>query len=560
MADLAILMASRATAIRNSIAQLRRHSRLKLLTIAAAGTSVWSILFVVFFSGFRFIHKFPAIEDQLNEYLFALFYLSLFLMLLFSNGIISFSSLFRSAESRFLMTLPARGESIFFHRMFESLVFSTWAFALVAAPMLIAFGVINGAHWLFYPGAFVATAVFVFLPCTLGAITALLIARFVPKTLRGAIVVLVVVAILAGLMWTIHWLRGLSYYVHSADQWLSSVLNHIAFCLSPALPSQWLSRSLLSLAHGKTSDGLFFLFVLSSNTMMALWVAYHAARKMYVCVWQDNHTPTRQTVGRLAAGMARIVERVAFLLPDQVRLFIGKDFLLFIRDPVQWSQSLVFFGLLLMYFLNLRNLSYHLANVEWKTTIAFLNLGATTLTLATFTTRFVYPQLSLEGRKFWILGLMPIERKSILYAKFHWSWMTSVFLSLSLILISDVMLRVPGSVIVLHTMTVVMISIGLSGLATGLGALTPNFREDNPSKIVAGFGGTLNLILSLAFVVIVLLLTAVPCYAQMSKGWENLWFVRALTACVLAAATLLTYLAASIPMTMGRRALETMEI
>ena len=31
----------------------------------------------------------------------------------------------------------------------------------------------------------------------------------------------------------------------------------------------------------------------------------------------------------------------------------------------------------------------------------------------------------------------------------------------------------------------------LNALAVGLGAVYPNFREDNPSKIVSGFGGTL---------------------------------------------------------------------
>ena len=40
----------------------------------------------------------------------------------------------------------------------------------------------------------------------------------------------------------------------------------------------------------------------------------------------------------------------------------------------------------------------------------------------------------------------------------------------------------------------------LNALATGLGALYPNFRETNPSKIVSGFGGTLTLILSFGYI------------------------------------------------------------
>ena len=41
----------------------------------------------------------------------------------------------------------------------------------------------------------------------------------------------------------------------------------------------------------------------------------------------------------------------------------------------------------------------------------------------------------------------------------------------------------------------------LNGLAIGLGTLYPNFREENPSKIVSGFGGTLCLVLSFLYIV-----------------------------------------------------------
>jgi len=40
----------------------------------------------------------------------------------------------------------------------------------------------------------------------------------------------------------------------------------------------------------------------------------------------------------------------------------------------------------------------------------------------------------------------------------------------------------------------------------------PNFREQSPSKIAAGFGGTLNLVLSALYILMVVLLTALPCH------------------------------------------------
>ena len=63
-----------------------------------------------------------------------------------------------------------------------------------------------------------------------------------------------------------------------------------------------------------------------------------------------------------------------------------------------------------------------------------------------------------------------------------------------------------------HTFNSSGASVTLTGLAVGLGALYPNFKEDNPSKIVSGFGGTFCLVLSFIYILgsVVLLAMATP--------------------------------------------------
>ena len=68
----------------------------------------------------------------------------------------------------------------------------------------------------------------------------------------------------------------------------------------------------------------------------------------------------------------------------------------------------------------------------------------------------------------------------------------------TLILLSDLMLHVPLLIIVVHQLTCMLLCLGLSSIAVGFGAMMPNFRETSPSKIAAGFGGTLNLVLERA--------------------------------------------------------------
>ena len=80
----------------------------------------------------------------------------------------------------------------------------------------------------------------------------------------------------------------------------------------------------------------------------------------------------------------------------------------------------------------------------------------------------------------------------------------------SLILLSDAMLRVSPKILASHQLTCVILCFGLSGIAVGLGAKMPSLREQSPSRIAAGFGGTLNLVFSTLYIILVVLLTAVP--------------------------------------------------
>ena len=66
--------------------------------------------------------------------LFDLLFLSLAVMLIFSTGIILYSSLFASAETAFLLTTPAAVDQVFAYKFQGAVAFSSWAFLLLGGP------------------------------------------------------------------------------------------------------------------------------------------------------------------------------------------------------------------------------------------------------------------------------------------------------------------------------------------------------------------------------------------------------------------------------------------
>ena len=56
------------------------------------------------------------------------------------------------------------------------------------------------------------------------------------------------------------------------------------------------------------------------------------------------------------AWIDRAIPKLMILAPPKIRLLLVKDLRIFRRDPVQWAQFLIFFGLVGLYFLNMKSL------------------------------------------------------------------------------------------------------------------------------------------------------------------------------------------------------------
>ena len=187
---------------------------------------------------------------------------------------------------------------------------------------------------------------------------------------------------------------------------------------------------------------MLFLALMISNALFFRQLAIWTAGGLYRPAFSRLHGRRTVRKSAKASWIDRLVFRLSPFASRQSRLLMVKDLRLFRRDPVQWSQLLIFFGLLALYFVNIRRFSYDVYYVGWVNLVSFLNVSVVGLLLSTFTTRFIFPMISLEGRRFWILGLLPIDRDTILWSKFLFAVGASIVPSSLLILLSDAMLQV----------------------------------------------------------------------------------------------------------------------
>jgi ABC-2 type transport system permease protein len=200
---------------------------------------------------------------------------------------------------------------------------------------------------------------------------------------------------------------------------------------------------------------------------------------------------------------------VFFYLPTPLRLIAAKDLRTFLRDPLQWSQLAILFGLLVLYLTNIPALQLELTGSVWALIAPFLNLCAISLILATFTCRFVFPLVSLEGQKLWLVGLLPMPRRHLLLAKLAFAMTVTLLGAVGAMGLATVMLDLNPTWAVIHLGITVAVCFGLCGFSVGIGARLPMFDQPNVARIANGLGGTTNLLASLALITAVLACVAV---------------------------------------------------
>lgn len=504
------------------VQSLRQQSRLLTAFVALFLGGYLVLAFWLFYRGLTFIGAFPGLGTVLTERLMHLLFTFLFGLLLLSNLVIAYGTFFRNRETTFLFSLPIPWEALFRWKWIEATLLASWAFLFLIAPLLIAFGLTRHVAWHYYLITPALVGLFIVLPGAAGAWCAVLLARHLDRRMFQVALLTVgsLVLSLLAFWWKTPPLSDDLIEIRTVEV-LDQLLVRTNFALFPFQPGYWLTQFVLQWAERLFPAATFFLLVLLSHTLFFGALTFtQLGRLFYVTadavlsrpsVWHEwgrgrSPLPTRSDL-----PLPGVLERGLALIPGlrvDDRALLLKDIRMFWRDTTQWGQSVMLFGLLAIYILNLRHFSQQLNSAFWVNLVSFMNLGACALNLATVTTRFVFPQFSLEGRRMWIVGLAPMGLPRIVWLKFWLATLVSLLVSLGLNLLSCVFLQLTWDRILLFAGVVTVMAFTLNGLAVGLGVLFPNFREPNSSKIVSGFGGTLCLVLSFLYILASVLLLA----------------------------------------------------
>jgi len=495
-----------------------RHSRFQM---AVVGLGVGAMLGGVYWAsweGLTLVHRVPFIGPLIIERLVYLLTLVVFCLLVMSQALVSLSACLRSPESGALVATPSPPASVFLCKTSEATVVAGWATAVLLVPVLCAYARVAGWSLSSLVTATALVLPYLAIAGAVGAVGMLSVVRAVPRQ-RTLVMWGLAAAALRGVyllgrpLWEGRTSTG------TLTQFLHELLPSAGWAMSPWWPSQWLAQAWLSLTHHRPGEALFHAGLLVANALFAgwlVWVVGHYLFRGTYLVFQDHAGPVTwwsRRLARVARGCWRVVDGLLAWVPQPARALVLKDLRLFWREPLQWGQGLIFFGILGLYFANMQRMGYDLAFAPgWKQLVTGLNVMATLLTLGSLVVRFAYPQMSLELRCAWLWGATPVSTRRMLLTKFWVHGSLACAVTEGLVVLSNQALGLPAAMQACAVVMVGWASFALAALALGLGACFPDVRESDPAKLVSSFGGTLALVVTLAYVGVMTACVVVPWY------------------------------------------------
>jgi ABC-2 type transport system permease protein len=532
-----------------------RQSALRTGGMGLVGTGAALLTFLLAHRAFAFVGGLEVVGPVVLARLMSLFFFVLFVMLVTSSVLVAYQTLFRARDSAFWMAAPLRPEQVHDARALEIGLMSSWAFLFLGTPLLLAHALASGAAWPQLALLFPVLVLFAALATEIGVLVAITLVRAFPGLDWKRLALLLVAGLVpVGLFFVRAFRVGQVDPAADVESLVAHALEGLGRTQDPLLPGWWASEALRAAGRGEPGRAAFLAWTLAITALLAGLLAREAAAAWLQPAWQAVHgggvaQPVRSRTRRSRSRPARGPSRALAL----------KDVTLFFREPAQWTQAGLVALLATVYVVNLRNVPDLTRYGAWGSVAALMNLAVVLLLVATLTTRFAFPLLSMEGRRAWIVLLAPIERRQVVLQKAALSVVLAGAFGLLAAAFSCAVLHVPPDVRRVTLVVVLATAFALSGLAVGLGAIFPELREDNPSRIVAGFGGTLDFLLGLGHVTVTVLLVGAPRVlealgridAAERRSWETAG---------LAAACALALAVGMLPLALGARSFGRREI
>lgn len=475
-----------------AVAEEWKTNRLKLIS----GTVTMSVMGVGFYYMFNGLFVYLSSLDAelfgfgtaLASRLFGMALLAFGVFVGVSSLITGNNSLYRSARTTMLLSSSVNHSSMAISAVLESWFNAGWTMLIMGVPMLMAFAGglkftdVNLAFGLFlYPFMLLAwTAV--------GTIVTVLLSKAGGMNgwkLFGGI------ALIAG---------GGALFFFASGSSADLVIQE-----APGMKLDRLQQFVSGLPGQNTGywpHVLFLKAMTSGDTHSALLLV---AEALFLSIFSLFFASSGflRAWNRSGAVSSRYQSPSFFRGGGRESTVFQKDLLLFLRDPVQWSQLGLLSGMFSIYVINLSRFPIDFSNPYWLAVGVFINISFSAFVVATMMVRFAFPAPSMEAPGLHALIQLPGGRELFYSSKWTQTLLLSVIPASILAWLSTRSIGA-GSLLQIESVACIFITaVVLSTINISLGCIFLRRGAGSAVSVSSGQGGIIAAFASVAFVLFV---------------------------------------------------------
>jgi ABC-2 type transport system permease protein len=514
MNQVTLLLSPRWKKFRNTLRQPGKE-RIRYPFLLCLVLGLWACIFLAFVKALAYFTAEEMFGTVAATKLLSMILVTFAFVAVISNLITTFSTFFLSEDLELVMSAPVSGPSLYTSRFLETLLDASWMVLVFGFPVFMAYGKVFSAGWSFYAVSLVSFACLLVLVTAAGiAIVHTLVRTFPIRKLRDLFVLVAVVMFIAVYLLV----RMIRPEELLNPQGFASVMDYLSLMSessSPLLPTTWIVEALRPYITGYGYEHIpLYVGIIVFGAAAAFRLVGHYHEAIYFQAYSKamESKGARLTGNRFVTWFSRVLHR--WLDPPTVGL-VTKELLLMVRDWGRLSQLLLLLALIVVYLYNfsvLPSLENPEATMLLRNGVAFMNIGLAGFVLASLGVRFLFPAISSEGRSFWILKGSPVALRRVVWVKFVFYLVPMLVLGLFLVVATNHMLGLGFFISAISTVTVVLLTIGITSLSIGMGVVHADLHLTDPNRAFSGFGGLITMIYAGLSVAAIILLEAFPVY------------------------------------------------
>jgi ABC-2 type transport system permease protein len=423
------------------------------------------------------------------------------------NILVSYSTLFRSPEVRFYLTLPVAYYKIFIIKFLENFFYSSATFFLMGFAVIAGYGSYFGYPWYFYPAMmFLVFIPFMFIAACTAVIILLGVMRLAAIVRIHRLIGIFAVGYISVIYIFFKNVSPVSLVANILEKLPDMDYNFAIFdpWFLRFLPNHWVSELLFRLSYENYAGALQNLIFIGVATLGIFTLAILAGRKHYYKAWLASLDMSGggRKIKRNSLSRAVAMQRSG-IVGRQAEVLIKRDILRFFRDPGQWLHLSVMVLLVIVFIISVGGMKVEFKDPFLMLVVFLVIFLFNAFLISAMSLRFVYPMTSLEGESLWVIRSAPLNVRKlyVLKAVIALSVLMTFAQLLTMITTTSLFNNIYLLTFSIAAQSVIVVT--LISMNLGLGSYFALYTEKNPIRIASSQGASLTFLLSLVYLIVV---------------------------------------------------------